>query len=277
MREADAGGPQFECGQPRDDDGILAAPATDRIRADRGQFGRRPVGQCPQRQQLLTGRRWRPGRSPSICAGRTAHRRNSHGTVTARIGGAATASASSHASQLAVVSRSCPAPAMSRAASLAAVSGLLDCVAQQRKLLRAMPGRSQVARDAFRAAFDLPAGFGDRRDGVVHGQTDEHPYRRPQRDGDIADQLAEQPNGPGGVGQVPRHTPIPAQLAAEWCGWPDRLTRCAPHCPITSIWPAARSVRSTASTTSTCCWSPRTGSRRTTMFWTAPSRTRAAS
>jgi hypothetical protein len=44
--------------------------------------------------------------------------------ASARIGGAATASASSTASQLAVVSMLCPAPAMSRAASAAAFSGL---------------------------------------------------------------------------------------------------------------------------------------------------------
>ena len=80
-----------------DDDGILAAPAADRIRADRGQFGRRPVGQAPAAPAVAD----RPAVAASAVTvhlrRKNRNRRNSHGTVTAtESAGATTASASTH-------------------------------------------------------------------------------------------------------------------------------------------------------------------------------------
>ncbi len=57
--QPDPGRPQFQRGQPPDDHRILVPPPAHRVVADRRQFGRRPVGQRPHRQQLLACRRGR--------------------------------------------------------------------------------------------------------------------------------------------------------------------------------------------------------------------------
>jgi Voltage-dependent anion channel len=46
----DACGAQLEGGQAADGVSVVAAPRPDRVGVDRGEFGQRPVGQCPQRQ-----------------------------------------------------------------------------------------------------------------------------------------------------------------------------------------------------------------------------------
>ena len=83
---------------------------------------------------------------------------------------------------------------------------LADRIAQQRNVLCAMARRRQVVGNPLRAAFHLSAGVGDRRDGAVHSETDEHPYHRPHRDGDIAHQLGEQSQRFGGVRHEPHGT-----------------------------------------------------------------------
>ncbi len=78
-------------------------------------------------------------------------------------------------------------------------------IAEQWNAVRSLSCRGEVAGQAFRTALHLPPGLGDRRDRVVHRDADEHPDHRPQRNGDVADQLSEQAEGPGGIRQVPRH------------------------------------------------------------------------
>lgn len=101
-------------------------------------------------------------------------RRNSQGMATARIGVAATASASTTASQPAVVSRLWPRGDVKGGLACGG-DGVAERVAHHRDTLGVLARGRQVAGNPVRADFDLAAGLADYRDGVVHGEADEHP------------------------------------------------------------------------------------------------------
>ena len=201
----DSGRPQFEGCQRPNGDGILAAPAANRVRADGRQFARRPIRQCPQRQQLLAGRGGRQcGHHPFAPEEPEPQEQPRHDRYEDRRRG------DGHRQQHREPAR--------RGVQVMAGAGdvqgglagrgqrLADRIAQQRNVLCAMARRRQVVGNPLRAAFHLSAGVGDRRDGAVHSETDEHPYHRPHGDGDIAHQLGEQSQRFGGVRHEPHGT-----------------------------------------------------------------------
>jgi hypothetical protein len=162
------------------------APPTDGISTDGGQFARWPVRQRPQCQQLLAGRgsgqrghrpfapeKPQPQKKPRHVREKDRRRHDGHrqqyGQPTGR------------GIQVVDGGRDVGGGLAGR------VKRLADGIADYRNMLCSMARRRQVACDTVRAALDLPAGLGNRRDGVVNGGSDNYPYRRPHGDGEIAE------------------------------------------------------------------------------------------
>lgn len=95
--------------------------------------------------------------------------------ATARIGVAATASASTTASQAGRGVQVVAGAGDVKGGLACGGDGVAERVAHHRDTLGVLARGRQVAGNPVRADFDLAAGLADYRDGVVHGEADEHP------------------------------------------------------------------------------------------------------
>lgn len=173
-RAAGFGGPQLERGQRTHGGGILSSPGADRIGADGGQFARRPVRQCAQRQQLATGwGRRQGGNGPLAPAEPQPQEQPGHGHGKNRRRGDRQRE---HYRKPAGRGVQVVAGAGDVKGGLACGGdGVAERVAHHRDTLGVLARGRQVAGNPVRADFDLAAGLADYRDGVVHGEADEHP------------------------------------------------------------------------------------------------------